>query len=334
MGTASFPVDLPPPSSHFSRIEHSYTFDPTHDYSLDALLACAAPDEPPDYAEYWRGRHAMALHVQPRPRLHDTGVIRHGWRVFDWTYHSTGLTEIRGWALLPASSGFSRAMVVGHGYGGREAPDFDLPFEDAALFFPCARGLGRSATPSISPDPQWHVIHDIQSRRRYVLGGCIEDLWCGVTALLDLFPHVAGRIGYLGISFGGGIGAMATAWDQRIRLAHFNVPTFGNQPLRMKLATIGSAAAVQHFVKKCPKALDVLRYFDAASAARHFSIPVHFACALFDPAVAPAGQFAIHNASPASRQLFVLTAGHHSYPGQDRETAQLRQEIHNFFMAL
>jgi cephalosporin-C deacetylase len=97
---------------------------------------------------------------------------------------------------------------------------------------------------------------------------------------------------------------------------------------------VGSAASVQQFAKRCPKLQEVQPYYDAAIAARHIRVPVHCACALFDPTVAPAGQFAIYNAIQAPKSLFVLTAGHHSYPGMESEQAELQQECHNFFRDL
>jgi len=310
---------------------HEYGFDPTYGFRLEELLGIGAPEEPADFAAFWRERYAAALGVRPLALLRDTGEGSGRWNIYDWSYTSTGSTAIRGWALLPKSGIVRRGFLISHGYAGRGAPDYDLEFDDSALFFPCARGLGRSWNPYISAEARWHVLHDIQSRRRYVLGGCVEDVWVGITAILRLFPALAGHIGYLGISFGGGVGAMAAAWDPRVRRAHFNVPTFGNHPLRLTLPTTGSAASVQRFVGKCPKALEVLKYYDAAVAARHITIPVHCACALFDPSVAPAGQFAIYNALPGPKELFVLTAGHHAYPAQDEENAELRRNLYNFF---
>ena len=54
-----------------------------------------------------------------------------------------------------------------------EQPVYDLPFEDAALFFPCMRGISRSPHPRISSNPLWHVLHDIQDR----MGMCMEAAW-------------------------------------------------------------------------------------------------------------------------------------------------------------
>lgn len=312
-------------------LSHSYGFDPTHGCGLEKLLQIGAPEEPGDYASFWKTRYAGVLGLHPKAVLRDTGEDRGRWRLCDWSYTSTGGTEIRGWVLLPRVGPVKRGFLIGHGYSGRTAPDFDLEFEEAALFFPCFRGLGRSWNPYISSESRWHVLHDIQSRKRYVLGGCVEDIWVGITAILRLFPELDGHIGYLGTSFGGGVGAMACAWDARISRAYFNVPSFGNHPLRLNLPTIGSAASVQLFVDRCSSACKVLEYYDAAVAARHITIPVLCACALFDPSVAPAGQFSVFNALAGAKELYILTAGHHEYPRQESENGELRQKVYNFF---
>ena len=313
---------------------HGYPFDPTHGYVLETLLQVGCPEAPVDYESFWRSRYARVRQLAAQSKITETGVERDGWRIFDWQYVSTDQVVIRGWALFPMSGAVRRAFVVGHGYGGREQPDFDLPLEEAALFFPCARGLGRSLLPRVSAEPYWHVLHHIEDKERYVLGGCVEDLWMAVTAALEHVPQATGHVGYLGISFGGGVGVMAAAWEERLQRAHVNVPSFGNQPLRMKLSTVGSAASVQRFIRRKPEAMEVLRYYDAAIAARYVRMPFHCACAVFDPAVAPAGQFAIYNALPGDKQLFVLHAGHHECPGMASQQEGLRQEVHAFFRDL
>ncbi len=314
--------------------QHDFGFDPTHGYDLEALLRVRAPETPTGFEAFWRAKYERALAVRPKPRLRDTGETRDGWQVWELSHTSTGRTEIRGWVLLPASGIVRRGFVIGHGYGGRDAPEFNLPLGDSALFFPCARGLGRSRHAKISADAAWHVLHNIQDREKYVIGGCVEDVWVAVTALLRVCPRVAGRIGYVGGSFGGGIGALALAWDDRIARAHLGVPTFGNQPLRAKLGSVGSAASVQAFLERHPEAMGTLAYHDAAVAARFVRQPVHCACALFDPAVAPAGQFAVHNELPGEKSLFVKRTGHFPHPEQGEEERRLLREIHEFFRDL
>jgi cephalosporin-C deacetylase len=315
-------------------ITHDYPFDPTYGYALAALLRVEAPAPPADYGEFWRSRYARALAMAPHPEVRDTGQEHHGWRVFDLLYTSTDRVRIGGWLLVPAMGPVRRGFVIGHGYGGRTAPDFHWPLREAALLFPCCRGLGRSPLPPVSAEAQWHVLHNIHDREQYILGGCVEDIWLAVSALLRLRPEVQGHIGYAGSSFGGGIGAMALALDDRLHRAHLCVPSFGHHPLRLRLPTTGSAASVQQFVHAHPEVLHTLRYYDAAAAARSIHIPVHCACARFDPVVAPPGQFAIYNALSGPKELFVLPAGHHPFPGQASEEQGLLQTIARFFEVL
>lgn len=316
-------------------LKHDYKFDPSYGYSLDELLAVGAAAGPADFDAFWQARYKRALQVDAQPVLIGAGAMREGWQVFDLSYRSTDGVRIGGWCLLPASGSVRRVMVVLHGYGGIEEPVFDLPFEDAALFFPCARGISRSPCPPVSSNPLWHVLHDIQDRDSYVHGGCVEDVWCAVSAALRLYPECADHVGLLGISFGGGIGSMALAFDDRVQRAHFNVPSFGNQPLRLKLETTGSGAAVRALHRRKPDIVEAtLAYYDAAVSARRIRVPVHFACALFDPMVAPPGQFAVHNAVVGEKELFVLRAGHFEYPEQTREEVELRAELGRFFAEL
>jgi cephalosporin-C deacetylase len=313
----------------------NHSFDPRYGYSLEQLLTVPAPKEPKNFDHFWQARYDAALACAPQPTLRDRNQDWQNWRVFDVRYTSTDNFPIRGWLLLPKSGVIKRGFVVGHGYGGREAPDFHLPFKDAALLFPCFRGLALSAQPHISTNPHWHVRHNINQVDRYILGGCVEDIWLAVSTLLTLFPALAGHLGYLGISFAGGIGALALAWEQRIARAHLNAPTFGNQPLRLRLPTQGSAHSVQEYYQQHKKStLKVLRFYDAALAAKRITLPMHCACARFDPCVAPPGQFAIYNALPAEKHLFVLEAGHYNYPNQQQQEQQLLAELDSFFAPL
>ncbi|QSA98845.1 acetylxylan esterase [Methylococcus sp. EFPC2] len=313
---------------------HSFPFDPSYGYTLESLLRVEAPVAPEDFADFWQARYRRALAVAPEPRLQPWPEHREGYAVYDLEYRSTDDFTLGGWLLMPQGRPVRRGLVVGHGYGGRDAPDFDLPVADAVLLFPCFRGLSRSRRPPISDQPYWHVLHDIDQRDRYILGGCVEDLWLAVSVLTGLFPAIAGHIGYMGISFGGGIGALALPWDARIRRAHLSVPTFGHHPLRLELPTVGSGCAIRDYQRRHGNVMDTLRYYDAASAATQVDVPVQVAAALFDPAVAPPGQFAIYNALAGPKSLYVLEAGHFDYPAKARQESELREVLADFFAEL
>ena len=317
-----------------SLFAHDYAFDPSYQMDLAQLLAIDAPLPPPGFAEFWRQRHAAALTLSPRPRITRAALQSPHHVVYDLRFVSTDAVDIGGWLLLPKDAPVRRAIIFGHGYGGCELPEDLLEIEDAVLLYPCFRGIGRSPRPGVSPDPQHHVLHRIQDLQHYVIGGCVEDLWLAVSALLELLPEVAGRVAYSGISFGGGIGALAVPWDARVGSLHLHVPTFGHQALRLTLPSSGSAESVRDFQRHHDfHVMDTLSYYDAAVAARHLRIPVLVAAALFDPVVAPPGQFAIFNAIDKSlKRLFVLQAGHFEYADQAQELRQMHREVVHFFM--
>ena len=314
-----------------SLFNHCYSFDPSYGRDLAALLAELPPPAPADFPAFWVARYERALRVAPKAELSPSRQSHVGYKVEDVVYESTDGFRIGGWLLTPQAGPVRRALLVGHGYGGRDGPDADLPIGEAAYLFPCFRGLARSRCGGVSDNPAWHVLHDIDKPQRYIIGGCVEDVWVGVSLLQALFPQVEGHVGYQGTSFGGGVGAMAMAWDPRIRRGALNVPTFGHQSLRLALPTVGSGDAVSRFERQRGHVMDTLQYYDAALAARHIQAPVHVAAALFDPVVAPPGQFAVYNALAGPKELFVVDGGHFDYPARWEQEARLFQDLQRFF---
>jgi cephalosporin-C deacetylase len=318
------------PDAPAPRFSHDFPFDPTYGCDQEALLRIGSPEGPADFDAFWRGLHATARNVAPNPTLRPAGRLR-GFDVFDVTFTSLGGQRIGGWLTRPRRGSVRRGVVVGHGYGGRDAPDDWLPMPHAAALFPCLRGQSRSRTSEIPPEAFDHVLHGIESRDTYVHGGCAADLWAAATALTQLVPEAARRLDYIGGSFGGGIGALALPWDDRFRAAHLAVPSFGNHPLRLTLPCVGSGESVRTYYRDHPEVVDVLAYFDAATAARRIHIPVLVAAALFDPAVPPPGQFAVYNALPGPKELFTSSAGHFDYHGAAAEGRRLRGALERFF---
>ncbi|AYG63465.1 acetylxylan esterase [Rhizobium jaguaris] len=310
---------------------HPFAFDPTYGMKLEQLLAIAPPEAPPGFDDFWAERYRHAIAVDPQPKLRRSKIENPNWHVLDVTYISTGAFQIGGWLLLPRDQEVRRGLVVGHGYGGRDLPDFDLPVEETAILFPCFRGLSLSACPPIPADAGGHVLYGIEKPASYIIGGCVDDLWIAVTTLIALYPWLAGHIGYSGISFGGGIGALAIPFDRRIDRGHLVVPTFGHRPLWLTLPTVGSADSVQAYQKKHGSVLETLRLFDAANAAARIKVPMLVASALFDPAVAPPCQFAVANSLAKFNEIFILDAGHFDYVGSSEQNALLHEKVRRFF---
>lgn len=315
-------------------VVNTSAIDPERLYTLEELLGFKPPPLPAEFEPFWMQRFARAKSVTPDPVLVKSSFPAAHFDVFDLTFSTTDDLRLGGWWVIPRNQRIRRALVVGHGYGGREAPDLRLQLQETAFLFPCFRGMSRSRSPEIPEESSRHVLCGIESPDSYVIAGCVEDLWCSINALETLCPDIPGRIGFMGISFSGGLGALAIPWDRRISRAHLNVPSFGNMPLRLELPTFGSAAALQIYEKDHPDLIDTLRFFDAASAASLTTIPVHVAAALADPIVAPPSQFSIFNAIRTDKRLFVFEKGHMDYPNALNQESELLEQLREFFLKL
>ncbi len=316
-------------------VSHHYRFDPTYGMDLADLLAIVPPVGPGDFADFWQSRYATALEHDPQPRLRHRAQVLGRHTVSDLHYRSTGGVKIGGWLLVPCEQPVRRGAIIGHGYPGRTAPDELKGLDDAAVLFPCFRGTGRSPVPGLSSAPRQHVLHGIECRNRYILGGCVDDLWLAVSVLLSLFPQVLGRVACLGGSFAGGISALAAPWDRRINRLFLEFPAFGHRALLLSLPSEGSSEALRRYRGDGDfNVMDTLAYYDAATAAAFTRVPALVATALFDPVVPPPAQFAVYNAIPASlRRLFVLTAGHVDYPDKASQQQALDREVDDFLTA-
>ncbi len=302
--------------------------DPTFGYDLTTLLAVGGPVEPPDFADFWRGQYARIRELPLRWRIGETDCPHPGYTLWEVGYDSLDGFRVGGWITQPRGISPEIGLVVGHGYGGREGPDFDLPGPPAVTIFPCARGFHRSAHPDFPADSQRHVLAGIERRETYVHLGCVAELWGATSVLAEAFPEIARTVFYIGGSFGGGIGALALPWEDRIRRAYLDVPSFGNHPLRVQLRCSGSGLAVRRRFLRDPRVLDVLAYFDAAIAARHIRIPVLVSAALADPAVPPPGQFAVYNALAGPKELVVRQSGH---PARVEDDRAVRSAVERWF---
>ena len=311
---------------------HDYPFDPAYGHDLQALKA-VAPEAPfPGFQAFWEETYRLAREIPLDFQCKPSETTAPGYQVYDVSYNSWEGRRIGGWLVVPTEKTPRAAIVTGHGYGHvTSIAGFEKkPFPAIRLYF-CARGFGRSAAGDLPDTAAFHVIHHVEDREKYIIRGCVADVWASVSALLAFAPEFADRLYYQGSSFGGGLGALAVPWDARIKRAFLGVPTFGNHPFRVSVPCRGSGEAVRQKYLRKPEILEVLKYYDAAIGASWLTIPALVRCAEFDPAVPPPGQFAVYNAIPGPKELFVAPAGHFTYPGMEAVEAALEERIKEWF---
>jgi cephalosporin-C deacetylase len=312
-------------------MDNTPAFDATYGYDLEALLQVPSPDGPDDFSEFWTRSYNEALAIKPNISTRQIESSNPEVDLYEIEFDSLGGFRAGGWLTVPANGIFECGSVFGHGYGGREAADVNAYGPPSVSIFPCARGFHRSADANIPNNGAGHVLYGIEGRETYSHRGSSADMvWCAASALIELFPEAAKNLYFRGGSFGGGIGALALPWDARFKKGYLDVPSFGNHPLRVTLPCCGSGESVRLYREKHPEVMRVLSYFDAATSARYFKIPILVAAALSDPAVPPPGQFAVYNAIPSQKQLFVRQTGH---PDTESDVPLIREEIMEWFAA-
>ena len=317
------------------EIPHALPVNPTCGYALAGLLEVRAPeDSPRDFEAFWRETYAQAraeegrLDIARRP----ASQTLDGVRVSELEFTSWEGARIGAWLVEPPEGHPPRGLlVVGHGYGGREGPEYGWSREGYAALYPCARGFNRSAHPDFPSESTTHVLHRLEQRERYVIRGCVAELWHAASVLIRLYPALEEHLFYAGVSFGGGLGALLLPWDRRFKRAHLSVPTFGNHPLRLRWPCTGAGESARKYAEQHPEAAGVLRYYDAATAATFVRIPTLTHAALFDPAVIPPGQFAVANSlrAPGSKLVVIPTAHFDPQPPllSPQENEQLNREV-------
>ncbi len=316
--------------------EHPHSFDPTYGYTMEELLKIAPPEPfPADFETFWRETMVQSSRSTRVLERQDLEPPAPGWKLELLKIQGLDDTWFGAWLLQPVdSTTVCRGFVVGHGYGGREAIDWPVQFEDAAYIFPAAQGFHISAQEGLPNTAAWHVVNGISSPSTYLIRHCVAGLQGAADVLTAEFPELDGRLGYIGGSFGGGLGALMLPWSQSFSRAFLKVPTFGHHPLRLQCECVGSGEAVRLFVNRDPSIRKTLPYFDAATAATFIRIPVLVSVALFDPAVPPPGQFAVANSLGGPKKLHVLNASHFEHPSLLPEEEALSELVREWFSKL
>jgi len=311
--------------------EHNYDFDPTYGYSKADLLELGLPEAPDGFDDFWEETFSKNAQVALNTEREPLESPFDGSRLSKVSFDTLGAFRIGAWLLEPEDALPASGVVIGHGYGGRGGPDTNIDLSSRAAIFPCAPGFNLSARPDIPDNSYGHVVHGIEDRDRYIIRFCVASIWSAASVLLELHPYIRDRLYYAGVSFGGGLGALALPWDRRFRRGHLVVPTFGHHPIRLQCPCVGSGMAVELYHRDHPEVIDVLQYYDAATAASRIRIPMLTAPALFDPVVPPPGQFAVCNAMPEGSERIILSAGHYEYPEMIDEYKHIYRSVRAWF---
>ena len=298
------------------QIDHNFEFDPTNGKNQTELLAIKPGIPPEGFEDFWRQHYAQVTAKKPDYTVEsELWSPRNDEKIYRVRVRNYDGVEFVMFISRPENS--CGGLVVGQGYGNPGTPYLSL--YNLTTAFACVRGLGFSQSKTIPWQVNEHVLYGIADKYTYILYGVIADQWMTASVLLDMFPDTAGNLNYTGSSMGGGMGALLLPWDNRFKAAYLNVPTFGAE-IRFDYQSVGSGEACRNYIKAHPEAKDVLAWFNASAAAKYIKIPVCTAPALFDPCVAPVGQFSVANAiADEYKKLFIRDVGHFAPTEHDKK---------------
>ncbi|MDF3129490.1 acetylxylan esterase [Kiritimatiellaeota bacterium B1221] len=300
----------------FESTPHDFDFDPTYGHTVTDLQAIDYVDEAPaDFAEFWQGLHAKAMAVPLELEVEEDLPLEGGFRCQLVRYRVWPDYRVGAWVIFHEEHPRPDfGVVMGHGYGGREAPEVSFARKDRIVIFTVAPGFHISQDDRLPlNDAGKHVVYGIESRERYLLAACAATIWRGVDVLTELTQGSVKRFHYHGWSFGGGMGALSVPWESRFESAELGHVTFANHPFRLRNECVGSGAAVRERWLKDPSIEETLVYYDAAFSVRHLKIPTLFGCSCFDPAVPPPGQWSAANSHPGPSRATAFPVGHFAY---------------------
>jgi cephalosporin-C deacetylase len=314
-----------------TQIPHPFDFDPTYGHTPEMLRATHMTEPAPqDFDVFWKNLREVSAKTPMELDVKELDSPEKDYRLLRIDYRVFPDYRAGAWVIVPKDiSAVNKAWVVGHGYGGRDGPEWWHARCDRIVIFPVAPGFQISADPRLPLNDSWkHVVHGIESPETYILGSCAAACWRAVDAVEALLPGVPLRFHYLGWSFGGGIGVLMLPWEPRFQSAEIGQPTFGNHTLRLQYTCNGSGEAVRRLWLERPEIAETLRYYDAVFAARKLTIPTVYACSQFDPAVPPPGQFSVFNAHAGPKRLSAFTTGHFEETISDKESEMRIHENH------
>ena len=298
-------------------IQHDFPFDPTNGLTPEELSRIPAPQEPAGFRDFWEETYSLVMGHTPCWYIEkEIWSPQPDTRIYQIKAKTWDGREIVMWIARPEHS--KGGLVIGQGYGNPAAPALD---PSLTVCYPCIRGLGHSQCKDSPWEAPKHVLWGIERKETYILRGAVTDLWTAATVLLDMFPDTKENLNYSGSSMGGGMGALMLPWDNRFHSAYLHVPSFGGNPYRLKYESRGSGEAVRQYILQHPEGREVLAFFDAAISAKYIHIPVILLPALFDPVVAPVGQFSICNAVPEeNKKVIIVETGHFNITDNTRKS--------------
>lgn len=302
----------------------------TISYTKEELLKIKG-DKPVDgFQDFWKAQYASARAWNGKYHVEDElWSPVPGCRIYKVRFTSIDGFSIGMWISRPVES--IGGSLVAHGYGNVSMPPVTA-HTDRTIVHPCVRGLGLSQCKEIPWRLDAHAGYGFDEPNRYVLVGGVRDLWIALTIMIDMFPDTADNVVCRGGSLGGGMGALAIPWDERIHYGDLNVPTLGGRiVLDYPVAPHTPGNTRKEKALASEAGMRIIDLCNASAAAQFIRVPTLITPALSDHSVPPPGQFAVANSIPEEYRILRIREVGHASPTEadtalEEELAEIRSK--------
>lgn len=288
---------------------------------------------PPDFRQFWDETLSQARETPTRPTWEPVRTPLETLEYYDVTFPGFNGEPIKAWLAGP--TGFTQRqnqplIVEYRGYGGGRGLPGEEPLWPSSGFLHLlmdTRGQGGDwGSGGDTPDPHPVTPHalglftnGIESRETYYYRRLITDAIRAVDAALT-WPFVdTSRVFCAGMSQGGGLAAITTAWHPGVRAGLADVAFLGNLLRGAMLTDTVPYYELARYLRVNPGAVESVRetlaYFDAVNFARRAAAPCYFSVCLQDEYVPPSCTFSIINQWAGAKSVQVYEFAKHQGVG-------------------
>jgi len=297
-----------------------------------------APDDQPDFDDFWRDSIATARERASAPVLEPRQTHLRTIDSFDVTFTGFDGQPVRAWLNVPKDRSGPLPCVVEYiGYGGGRGNAEDWLLYSAAGYAHLVmdtRGQGgtwrNGATPdrptSVSTHHPGYMTLGIDSPANHYYRRLYVDAVRAVDTAIECDLIDGDRVAVAGTSQGGGVALAAAGLSSDVKAVLAGVPFLCHIGRAVTIVDTKPYFEVTLFLRAdpaaAPRALEVLSYFDGVNMATRASAPALFSVALMDQVCPPSTVFAAFNHYAGPKDIRV-------WEFNDHDGASSHQALHN-----
>ncbi len=294
------------------------------------------PAPPADFEAFWQ---AVVAESEALPliyeRVHQPEDDTPTHRVFRLRWQGADGKGREGWYAVPRTlqTGRLPGLLYLPGYGIGTVPiNEHTAFDRFITLSPNLHGY--AVEPNIPYSPEYgYFTQGIESPQTYVYRRILLDCLLAVRVLTAQSEVDGERIIAAGLSQGGGLAVILSAWCPLVRVVVAELPalTYWEYLLNAtawRYPIKEFADYLQATGQSVDMLLNTLQYFDTVNHAPFVRVPVQLSLALKDPGIRPPVVFSLYDALPRPKRLLIYEELGHDWSPEMHTRLQEWAELH------